>query len=143
MVSILFDLLSSEKSSTAQGWQQSFVPRKFRRIDSEQLLLFRGSKCSLLGIPRFTEESIPKLGMEGNGMKKNSFPKNPALANRIDSMFSSESCFGTEFRVLVSSAEWFRTEFQVFTYSFVPRNGIPSCFLFRGMAHNGIPSICF
>ena len=49
-------------------------------------------------IPRFTEESIQKLGTEGNGMKTISFTKNPAPANRIDSVFSSENCFGTKFR---------------------------------------------
>ncbi len=50
--------------------------------------------------------------MIGNGMKKISFTKNPAPANGIDSMFLSETCFGMEFRVVVSSAEWFGTEFQ-------------------------------
>jgi hypothetical protein len=35
---------------------------------------------------------------------KISFTKNLALANRIDSLFSSETCFGTEFRAVVSSA---------------------------------------
>jgi hypothetical protein len=37
-------------------------------------------------IPRFTEESIPRLGTEENGM---SFTKNPAPPNRIDRMFLS------------------------------------------------------
>jgi hypothetical protein len=76
-------------------------------------------------------------------MKKISFTKNPAPAYRIDSMFSSGTCFGMEFRVVVSSAEWFGTEFLVLAYIFVPRNGIPSSFLFRGMVKNGIPSVCF
>jgi hypothetical protein len=59
-----------------------------------------------------------------------SFTKNPASASRIDSMFLSQACFGTEFRefasifvpwhrILASSAEWFGTEFQEFS---VPRN---------------------
>jgi hypothetical protein len=98
-------------------------------MDSEQLPLFRGRKCSFRSIPRFTEEPVQKLGTEGNGMKKISFTKNPAPANRIDSMFS-------EFGVVASSAEWFGTEFQMFAYIFVPRNGIPSCFLFHGMVQN-------
>jgi hypothetical protein len=74
-----------------------------------------------------------------------SFTKNPAQQTelRIGNMFSSETCFGTEFRFVVSSAEWFGTEFLVFAYIFVPRNGIPSCFLFCGMFPNGILSICF
>jgi hypothetical protein len=44
-----------------------------------------------------------------------------------------------EFRVVFSSAEWFGTELWEFASFFVPRNGIPSCFLFRGRVRNGIP----
>jgi hypothetical protein len=40
---------------------------------------------------------------------------------------------GTEFRYVFSSAEWFGTKFQEFCFNFVPRYGIPSIFLFRGM----------
>jgi hypothetical protein len=86
-------------------WQWNFVPKKFCGVDSEQLPFFCGRKCSLRGIPKFTEKFIPKHGTEGNSMTKTSFTKNPAPANRIDSTFSSETCFGTEFRVVVSSAE--------------------------------------
>jgi hypothetical protein len=64
-----------------------------------------------------------------NDMKKIGFTKNPALANIIDSVFSSETCFGTEFREFASI--------------FVPRNGIPSWFLFRGLVQNGIPRVSF
>jgi hypothetical protein len=59
--------------------------------------------------------------MEGNGMKKISFTKNPAPANRIDSMFLS--------RVVVSSAEWFRIEFREFASNFVPWYRLLSIFL--------------
>jgi hypothetical protein len=62
-------------------------------------------------------------------MRKISFTKNSALANRIDSIFLSETCFGKEFRELSSI--------------FVPRNGILSCFLFRGMVRNRIPIVSF
>jgi hypothetical protein len=34
-------------------------------------------------------------------------------------------------------------EFRDFFSIFVPRNGIPSCFLFRGITGNRIPSVCF
>jgi hypothetical protein len=47
-----------------------FRSKKFLRIDSEQLPLFRGRNCSFQGILKFTEESIPKLGTEGNDTKK-------------------------------------------------------------------------
>jgi hypothetical protein len=40
-------------------------------------------------IPRFTEESIPKIGMEWDYMKKISFTKNPAPANNIESVLFS------------------------------------------------------
>ncbi len=96
-------------------------------------------------IPRHSEVYGRVYSEARNGRKwhdKISFTKNPAPANRIDSMFSSETGFGTEFRVVVSSAEWFGTEFQVFANIFVPRNGIPSCILFRGMVQDGIPSVC-
>jgi len=69
-------------------------------------------------IPRHsevTEVLIPRLVMEGNGMKKISFTKNPAPAN---TMFSSETAsernseslllflfHGTEFRAFFTSAE--------------------------------------
>ncbi len=108
----------------------------------ERFPLFRWRKCSFQGISR--------LGTEGNGMKKNSFTKNPAPANR---MFSSETSSERNFeslllflfhgRVVFSSAEWFGTEFQVFATIFVPWNGIPSCFLYRGMVQNGFPRVCF
>ncbi len=68
-------------------------------------------------IPRITEESIPNLGTEQNDMKKIGFTKNPNPANRIDSVFLSETCVGTEFRE--------------FAFIFVPRNGILSCFLLK------------
>jgi hypothetical protein len=32
-------------------------------------------------------------------------------------------------------------EFREFAFIFVPRNGIPICFLFRAMSHNGIPRL--
>jgi hypothetical protein len=44
---------------------------------------------------------------------------------------------GKEFRVVFSSAEWFGTEFREFASIFVPRNGIPSCFLFCRRVRNG------
>jgi hypothetical protein len=46
---------------------------------------------------------------------------------------------GTEFRVVFSAAEWFGTDLWEFASIFVPRNGIPSYFLFRGRVRNGIP----
>ncbi len=46
---------------------------------------------------------------------------------------------GTEFRDVFSSAEGFGTESWDFASIFVPRNRIPSYFLFRGRVRNGIP----
>ncbi len=55
-----------------------------------------------------------------------------------DSKLNSESLLlflfhGKKFWVVFSSAEWLRAEFRKFAFIFVLRNGIPSCFLFRGM----------
>jgi hypothetical protein len=44
--------------------------------------------------------------------KQISFTKNPSPANRVDSMFSSRTCFETEFQIVFFSVEWFRTEFR-------------------------------
>ncbi len=46
-----------------------------------------------------------------------------------------------ESRDVFSSAEGFGTELWEFASIFVPRNGIPSCFLFRGRVRNGIPRL--
>ncbi len=50
---------------------------------------------------------------------------------------------GTEFRVVFPSAEGLGTELWKFSSFFVPRNGIPSCFLFRGRVRNGIRDFLF
>ena len=47
------------------------------------------------------------------------------------------------FRAVFSSAEWFRTEFREFASLFVPRKGIPSCFLFRWSDRKRNPRDCF
>ncbi len=46
---------------------------------------------------------------------------------------------GMVFRVVISSAEGFGTKLWGFASIFVPRNGVPSYFLFRGRVRNGIP----
>jgi hypothetical protein len=65
----------------------------------------------------------------------------------------AEACLHVSCRVLFyterkiprcfSSAAWFGTEFRQFVSIFVPRNGIPSCLLFRGRVRNRIPRVCF
>ncbi len=122
-------------------------------------------------IPRHSEiygEHIPKLGTEGNGMKKfvlqkillqqteliacfrrrHAWEQNSELLSlpRNGSKQNSKCLLiflfqGTEFRVVFSSAEWFRTEFRVFAPNFVPWYRIPSNFLLCGTVRNGIPRI--
>ncbi len=80
-------------------------------------------------IPRFTEESIPKLGTERNNMKKIGFTKNPAPTNRIDS-----GCFCPRHASERNSESlllflFHGTEFREFASIFVPRYRIPSLFL--------------
>ncbi len=123
------------------GLATEFLSEKIPRNRLGTASVIPRSKGSFGGIPRFTEESIPKLGKEGNGMKKLVLQKILLQQTELTACLSSETCFGTEFRVVVSSEEWFRTEFQVFAYVFVPRNEIPSCFLFSQMVQNGIPSV--
>ncbi len=109
---------------------------KFRGIDSEWFPLFRGRKRSFRGIPRF--KSIPKLGTERNDMKKLVLQKNllqqtvltACLLPRHASERNSE-------RFAISQQPP-----QVAT-NFVPRKGIPSYFLFRGMVWNRVPRVCF
>jgi hypothetical protein len=125
----------------------------FRKNSSEWFPLFRGRKCSFRGIPRFTEESIPRIETEENVMKKIRLTKNPAPANKIDSMFLSETpnvipsifllCGTVRNGIprVFSSAEWFRTEFREFASIFVPWYRIPSIFLLCGMVRNGMPRV--
>jgi hypothetical protein len=57
------------------------------------------------------------------------YRKSCSIANRTDRVFLYETYFGREF--------------QEFASIFVPRNGIPSCFFFRGIVQNGIPRVFF
>jgi|688.fasta_scaffold932393_1 hypothetical protein len=81
--------------------------------------------------------------------------RNPAPANRNESVFLSAKGFGSEFREFASifvfternlelfSLQWnsFGTEFQVFASIFVPRYRIPSIFLLCRMVRNGSPRV--
>jgi hypothetical protein len=91
----------------------------FSVIPQKKVLILRHSKVNR----RVNSEALN--GTELNG--KISFTKNPAPAYRTESVLSSAKCFGTEFRE--------------FDSLFAPRNGIPSCFLFRGMVQNRIPRV--
>ncbi len=83
-------------------------------------------------LPRFflyTERNSELFSLPRNGSEQNS-------ESLLLFLFH-----GTDFRVVVSSAEGFGTEFREYTSIFVTRNGIPSCFLFRGRVRNGIPEV--
>ncbi len=82
------------------GLATEFRSEKFRGKDSEQFPLFR-------------LESIPKIGTEQNCMKKISFTKNPATANRIESVFPSAKCFGTKFLEFFCSTERYSESFSL------------------------------
>ncbi len=121
--------------------------------------------------PSSAEEPIPKLGTEWNeiprtctasmitltalhstlssylfrGMVRNGIPRICFYFFSTDRNSESLLLFlfnGTEFRVVFSSAEGFGREILESATILVPRNGIPSCFIFRGRVRNGIPS-CF
>jgi hypothetical protein len=100
-------------------------------IDLERFLLFRGRKCSFRGMPRSTEESIPKLGTERKYEEKLVFRKSK---NNLTQRFVRTS------KVL----KCFKTEFREFAGVFVPRNRIPRvCFYFcyteRNSEHFSLP----
>jgi hypothetical protein len=66
------------------------LPRKVGNGISATIPRNRVGKVSVIPrkkvlISRFTKESIPKLGMEWNYMKKICFTKNPAPVNKIES----------------------------------------------------------
>jgi hypothetical protein len=75
--------------------------------------------------------SLRKSQFRGSERKKMAkklvLQKNPAPTNRIDSVFLSETCFGTEF--------------QEFTSIFVPWYRNPSILLLCGMVRNRIPRV--
>ncbi len=125
-------------------WLAEDEDEKFRGIDLEWFPLFRGRKWSLRGIPKFTEESIPKLGTERNDMKKIGFTKILLQQTELTACFfprnaserNSKSLLlflfhGTEFLVFFSSAEWFGTEFRKFSVSRNSRNSAGTNRLFR------------
>ncbi len=58
---------NSRVTGPGVGLGTKFCSKKFRGIDSEWFLLFRGRKCSFRGISSSAEEAIPKLGTEQNG----------------------------------------------------------------------------
>jgi hypothetical protein len=55
-------------------------------------------------------------------------------------LFNKKSCSSKQ-NVFVGDS--FGMEFREFASIFVPTNGIPSCFLFRQIAWNRIPGVCF
>ncbi len=105
-------------------------------------------KCSFRGIPRFSEESVPKLGTERNYMKKKKLPVvlllillqqtelRACFLLQNSSKRNSESLLqilfhGTEFQVVFFSPEWFRTEFREFSATRNSQNSAGTNLLFR------------
>jgi hypothetical protein len=135
-----------EKGITAVELLELGLATEFR---SEKIPRNRFGMASLIPrkkelIPRHSEV-YGRVNSEARNRRKwyekISFTKNPAPANRIDSLFlsrlaserNSESLLlfffhGTEFRAFFSSAERFGTESE--------------SFLFRRMVQNGIPRVC-
>jgi hypothetical protein len=104
------------------GWERNFVPKKFRGIDSERFLLFRGRKCSFRGILSSAEEPIPKLGTEQNGTE---------FREKI-------KFYGTR-TARPLWLLWYRT----LLLKFWAAEFCVEQVLFRGMVRNGIPTVCF
>jgi hypothetical protein len=79
-----------------------------------------------------------RTGKEWNGIPQ----KNKVLRNLHSLSDHSDGIFILLW-VILSSLEWFGTEFLEFASIFLPRNGIPSCFLFRWRVRKRIPRVCF
>ncbi len=122
----------------------------------ERFSLFRGRKCSFRAIPKFKEESIPKLGMKWNYRKKCVLKKILLPKTQLKACFCAQNALepnskslllflfqGTEFRVVFSSGGWFRTEFREFASIYVLQNRISSIFLLFGIVRNGIPRVFY
>ncbi len=120
----------SEKIPRNRLGMTSVIPRK-------KVLIPRHSEC------RGRANSNARNGIEQKGIPR----KNAVLRNshRTASMITLTLDTSIEIlgcRVLCwagfSSTEWFRTEFRQFASIFFPRNGSPSCFLFRWRIRKGI-----
>ncbi len=88
--------------------------------------------------------SLPRNGSERNSGSLFLNPFNPSYRQ----VFSDHLVGGREYAhsnhtakvgINFTYAKGFGTELWEFASIFVPRNGIPSCFLFRGRTRNGIP----
>jgi hypothetical protein len=65
------------------------------------------------------------------------------VRNGIPRIYFSFLLHAKELQNVFSSADWFGTEFREFLYILIPRNGIPSCVLFRRWVRNRIMEVCF
>jgi hypothetical protein len=81
-------------------------------------------------------ESIPELLKSLKIPALSWFLYHGMVRNDIPRVYFYFLLHGKEFRVVFSSAELFGTEFREFVSILVPRNGIPSCFLFRRRVRN-------
>jgi hypothetical protein len=122
----------SETAAAAFYPELFTLPRNGSERNSGSLLLFLLHGTEFRAVFSSTE----RFGRE---FREFALPRN-------DSERNSESLLlfllhGTEFWVVFSSAEGFGMEFRGFASIFGLRDGIPSCFLFRGRVRNGIPRI--
>ncbi len=105
----------------SRSWQRTIVPKKFRGLKMVSII----PRKKVL-IPRHSEVYGRDNFEAQNGRKWHD--KNIS--------FTKKSC-SSKLNVFV------RDSLGEFASSFVPRNGIPSCFLLSGMFRNRIPSVCF
>ncbi len=125
-------------------------------MESKSYGLYKNAQfecCHRLPLPRFVPSCFLFRGMVRNKIPRVRFyfcstEQNSELFSLLLKGFegNSESLLlfqfhGTESRVIFSSAEGFGREFREFASIFGLRDGIPSCFLFRGRVPNGIPRI--
>ncbi len=94
-------------------------------------------------IPRHSEFRGRANSETRNGTKWNRIPLKYEVLRNLHSFSDHSDGLYILLWVVFSSAECFGTEFREFASIFVPRNGIPSSFLFRWSFLKGIPRVCF
>ncbi len=118
------------------------------KIYSIQFLIKNSPSLSSCRVLFYTERNSEWFSLPRNGSVRNSeslllllqlFIRVKGAPTFLGIFLCTLLFYGTEFRVIFSSEEGFGTEFCKYASIFVPRNGIPSCFLFRGRVRNGIP----
>ncbi len=155
-----FNLLSLSVNNVLHiiGQGTELCSEKIHGIDSERFPLSRGRKCSFRSPWKSQFGSSKRNGIMRQKLflqnSQSNLTKGFVCTSKVvfsDTIFEMrESDSKRKFPVradriesILPSAKCFRKTIRKFASIFVPRDGIPSRFLFRGMVWNKISKICF